>query len=104
MELQTLFLIISCAISAIGILTTIFTTLSKIKTKKSVKLAQILQSLPSYIQEAESIFGAGFGAAKLSYVLNKVNIDCLSQGLGFNSEQWTVEIEDILSTPQKKIN
>ena len=103
MELQTYFLIGSSAISLFGIIATIATTIAKQKNTKSVKLAKILQALPSYIQEAESIFGARTGVAKLAYVLNKINIDCLSSGVAFNSEEWTVEIEDILSTPQKKI-
>lgn len=68
----------------------------------SVKLATIVQTLPSLISEAEKIFGSKSGAAKLSYVLNRVEINCLRNNVDFNLDDFTYEVERILSTPQKK--
>ena len=102
MELRELLLIVSTAVSIGGIVYSFIATILKSKKSKSVKLAKILQVLPAYIQEAEAIFGAKTGVAKLAYVLNKVNMDCIKDRVDFNAEEWTTEVEDILTTPQKK--
>lgn len=96
---------ISIATTAIGIITTIVsitTNKSKTKSQKLVKLAKIVQKLPGYIQEAETIFGAGTGTAKMAYVLNKVQLDCITNKVEYSEEQFKGEIENILSTPEKK--
>ena len=96
---------ISIATTAIGIITTIIsivTNKSKTKSQKLVELAKIVQKLPGYIQEAETIFGARTGTAKMAYVLNKVQLDCIQNKVEFNEEQIKGEIENILSTPEKK--
>lgn len=102
MDIQSIFLIVSCAISAAGIIATIITTLSKIKSNKDVKLAQILQALPDAIKDAETVFGNGNGAAKLIYVLTKVNIACVNLGIQYDEEVWKNMVEKILETPSKK--
>ena len=102
MELNVLLLIISTAVSIVGIVYSFIATILKSRKSKSVKLGKILQALPAYIQEAETIFGAKTGVAKLAYVLNKVNMDCIKERVDFIAEDWTVEVEDILMTPQKK--
>lgn len=68
----------------------------------SVKLATIVQTLPALIVEAEKIFGSGNGAAKLAHVLNRVELSCLRSGVEFNADDFSYEVEKILSTPQKK--
>lgn len=96
---------ISIATTAIGIITTIIsiiTNKSKTKSQKLVELAKIVQKLPGYIQEAETIFGAGTGTAKMAYVLNKVQLDCIQNKVDYNEKQFKGEIENILSTPKKK--
>lgn len=96
---------ISIATTAIGIITTIIsivTNKSKTKSQKLVELAKIVQKLPGYIQEAETIFGAGTGTAKMAYVLNKIQLDCITNKVEYNEEQFKGEIENILSTPKKK--
>lgn len=102
MEVNVIILIVSTAVSIVGIVYSVIATILKSKKTKSVKLAQIMQTLPSYIKEAETVFGGNTGAAKLVYVLNKVCIDCIKNHLDYNQDDWTVEIEEILSTPQKK--
>ena len=98
---------ISIASTAIGIITTIIsiiTNKSKTKSQKLVELAKIVQKCAGYIQEAETIFGAGTGTAKMAYVLNKVQLDCIQNKVEYNEEQLKGEIENILSTPKKKEN
>ena len=102
MELNEILLIISAAVAVIGIVYSFIETITKGSKTKRIKLAKILQTLPTYIKEAEAVFGAKTGVAKLAYVLNKINIDCLKNDIEFIEEDWKVEIEDILSTPQKK--
>ena len=96
---------ISIVTTAIGIITTIITIIankSKSKSQKLVELAKIVQKLPGYIQEAETIFGTGTGTAKMAYVLNKVQLDCIQNKVEYSEEQFKGEIENILSTPAKK--
>lgn len=93
------------ATTAISIITTVisvFANKNKNKSQKLVELAKIVQKLPGYIQEAETIFGAGTGTAKMAYVLNKVQLDCITNKVEYNEEQFKGEIENILTTPEKK--
>lgn len=69
---------------------------------KQIKYLSIAHNLADYIKEAESLFGAGNGAAKLNYVLNKIHILCLEQGLNYSEDVFKTDVETILSTPQKK--
>lgn len=76
------------------------------KLKKVVKLAQIVQKIPDYIEEAEKYYPSTettkYGWAKLNHVLNKVHMDCIQMGIEYNESQIKGEIEKILETPQKK--
>lgn len=89
-------------------LATASTTFAVIKTIKAgkknklVKLAKIVQTIPESINEAEQVLGPGTGSAKLTYVLNKLNIKCLQAGIDFDELGLTQEIENVLATPQKK--
>lgn len=69
-----------------------------------VDLASIVQKIPDYINQAESMFGAERGAAKLSYVLQCLQLACLEADVSFEAykDQLVFEIESVLSTPQKK--
>ena len=84
------------------------TIIALIKIKKSnkqtklVSLAKIVQKIPEYIKEAESIFGSKTGQAKLRYVLNSLQVECLKANIEYQEEELKVEIENILSTPEKK--
>ncbi len=94
--------IASTAVGIVGYVITIIINKKKNKASKLVELAKIVQKLPEFIAEAEKIFGSGNGTAKLTYVLNKVQIECLKNKVEYNEEQFKGEIENILSTPEKK--
>ena len=74
----------------------------KNKAQKKVEYTKIIQKLPEFIKESEDIFGSGTGTAKMVYVLNKVEIECLKSGIKYLQVQFEEEIEKILTTPQKK--
>ena len=99
---ETITLWTTVASSAIGIITTIiaiFTNKKKSRSQKVVELAKVVQKLPGYIQEAESIFGGGTGTAKMAWVLSKAQMECLANKVQYNEKQFKVEIENILATP-----
>lgn len=99
---ETITLWTTIATSAVGIISTLIAILSnkkKAKSQRVVELAKIVQKLPGYIQEAESIFGAGTGTAKMAWVLSKAQMECLANKVNYNEEQFKVEIENILATP-----
>lgn len=70
------------------------------KLSKSDDLLSILETLPSYISEAESLFDNG--RSKLAYVLQKVHLDCVANKYTYDETLIMSYIEDILETPQKK--
>lgn len=73
-----------------------------IKNKKTQKVSAILAKIPNYIIEAETIFGGGTGKAKLAYVLNKIQVDCVKANINISEEVLTQQIENVMETPQKK--
>lgn len=72
------------------------------KANQKVEYAKIIQKLPEYIKEAETIFGSGNGTAKKIFVLNNIQIDCLKANIEYLQTEFEYEIEKILETPQKK--
>lgn len=77
-----------------------------IRLQEVNNIAKILQKLPELINKAEKTFPSGdigkFGPAKLMWVLGEVEKLCLKHEVEYNEDQFTVEIEKILETPQKK--
>lgn len=69
---------------------------------KDSLLSNLKVGLSTFIAEAEDLFGAGNGRAKLNYVLNKVHIKCLELSLPYDEAEIKRCVEDILATPQKK--
>lgn len=102
--LERIITISSGAAAAITTIISILANIKKNKKGKIVQLAKICQKISNYINEAEKIFGSGTGSAKLAYVLNKVQIECITNKVEYNEDQWKGEIERTLSTPQKKEN
>lgn len=95
-------IIITAIFTAISLIASILQAIKTKKYEKLIKLAKVVQKIPEFICEAEEILGNGNGQAKLSYVLDKINIKCLQAGIEFNEDALKVEIENILKTPQKK--
>ena len=91
--------VITAAIGAITTIISIIASNKKNKAQKLVELAKVVQKLPEYINEAETIFGTGTGTAKMAYVLNKVQMACMQNKVEYNENQFKVEIEKILATP-----
>ncbi|UPW40907.1 hypothetical protein [Sigmofec virus UA08Rod_6125] len=93
-----------CSIVITATTTIIAIVKAKKENKKSklVKLAKIVQQIPGLIAEAEQTLGSGTGKAKLRYVLNAIQIECLKAQIEYKEDEIKVEIENILSTPQKK--
>lgn len=92
----------SVAITAVSIIIAVYKTIKTKNKQKIVELAKIVQTIPDIINEAEEVLGSGTGKAKLTYALNKLNIKCLQAGIEFDEQGLTEEIENVLSTPQKK--
>ena len=72
------------------------------KKDKIIKLAKVVKAIPGLVIEAEEVLGSGTGRAKLTYVLNQLNIKCLQSGIDFDEAGLKAEVENVLSTPQKK--
>lgn len=102
--------VLSVIVSAISIIMFVVTFIKNAKNKSSVKtyesailLNQVIANVPKYIKEAEAIFGGGNGLAKVNYVLNKLQIDCVKVGTNYDEDLMKSKIEEILETPQKKL-
>lgn len=103
-------LVLSIGVSAISLVGFVVTFIKNTKNKGSVKtlevailLNQVISNIPKYIKEAEAIFGGGTALAKINYTLNKLQIDCVKNGVEFDENVFKDKIEEILETPQKKL-
>lgn len=67
------------------------------------KYAQIVQMIPTMINEAEKNVGAGNGELKKTLVLQNIQLKCAEKGIEYKNDEFEQEIEKILETPQKKI-
>lgn len=96
-----------CVAVASAILTAVASA-KKRKTSKnlstSLQKLEIIEKIPKYVGEAEKVFGAGSGYAKLQYVLNKLQVDFAVANLKYDETEMTGKIESILDTPEKKNN
>lgn len=90
---------VSIGITVIAVVVNIITLLSK--NKKNTVLS-IISKIANYVSEAESIFGSGNGQAKLNWVLTKVQIDAVKANVKIEDEAIIKQVENVLSTPQKK--
>lgn len=90
---------VSIGLTIVTVIINIITLLSK--NKKNTVLG-IIGKIASYVCEAESIFGAGNGQAKLNWVLTKVQIDAVKANVKIEDETIINQVENVLSTPQKK--
>lgn len=89
----------ACLFAIITIITNVITLCKK---NKKTKVLEILSNIPSYVSQAEQIFGSGNGQAKLQWVLTKVQIDSVKANVDISEEEATSQIESVLQTPQKK--
>lgn len=90
---------VSIGITVIAVVVNIIILLSK--NKKNTVLS-IFSKIANYVSEAESIFGAGNGQAKLNWVLTKVQIDAVKANVKIEDEAIINQVENVLTTPQKK--
>lgn len=105
MKFEYILAIIGAAVSLLSTLLGVFFSRKSSKQAKVVALAKVVQQIPAAVSEAEKLFTAsGSGAAKLSYVLGKLELACVRTGVDYesNAEGLKGEVEAVLSTPQKK--
>ena len=109
---------------AITAITTVFAVIKYLQAKRSSKsakataeeneklrkvntLAKIIQQIPELVSKAEKLFPTTgetkFGPQKLEYVLKELQILCMEQNIQYQENEFTFEIEKILSTPQKGV-
>ena len=101
MTLEEIGLTVSISATAISVITTVIATIKKEKTNKKNKLLEITNKIPGYVTEAEEIFGKGKGLAKMTYVLNLVQMDCLKANTEYNEEEVKEAVENVLQAPTK---
>ena len=71
------------------------------KLRKVNTLAKIIQQIPELVSKAEKLFPTTgetkFGPQKLEYVLKELQILCMEQNIEYQENEFTFEIEKILS-------
>ena len=92
-------LVCSCVFAVVTIIVNIVVLLKK---NKKATVLQILANASSYVSQAEQIFGAGNGQAKLQWVLTKIQIDSVKANVDIPENVAKEVIEAILQAPQKK--
>lgn len=100
---MTKYEIISLAISLFVTALSIGATFLSLKKKnKQAKINELFSKIPEYINKAESIFGCKTGVAKLEFVLNKLQTECIKMNVDISDNILSQKIEEILSTPTTK--
>ena len=110
--------IISVAVTLVSLLLGAFSAIKERKSKKDVAITneiadaavktsdfrlKMCQGLPSLITEAERVFvGEKMGQARQSYVLAKIEIQCVKNNVEFDEDDWINRIKDVMATPQSK--
>lgn len=87
---------LSIVLSAISIIIAIKKTE---KNKQSNKLIELFDKIPTYINQAEQMFGPHTGLAKFQYVMNNLQIECLKNNLKVDELTLQEKIESVLNTP-----
>lgn len=98
-DLYQIISIVGCALACF------FATIDvlvSIRKKRNVSLYKVMQKIPSFVIEAESVLSNCNGASKLAYVLNRIQNECLLTHVKYDEKAFTQEVENVLSTPQKK--
>ena len=107
MSIQT---IISAVIFVFSAILTIITTIKarKTKTTEDSKTSnfwtELFTKIPEYIKTAEQFFnqiagkasGIKTGAQKLTQVLDKIKIDCLTAGVEYNEQKATDMVNSLV--------
>ena len=91
--------IVGCALACFF---AVIDVLVSARKKRNVSLYKIMQKIPSFILEAESVLSSGSGSSKLAYVLARIQNECILHHVKYDEEAFSKEIENVLSTPQKK--
>lgn len=106
---EKLQLIITYSTTAVSVIAILFSIIKGIINRKNntntegtLKLNEIVSQIPEIISEAETLYGGGMGLAKLNYVLQKIQIKCITQQVEYNEKEIKNKIEEVLTAPQKK--
>ena len=105
--IENLEIILSIAGTALGLLITTVTFLSKfLKSAKAKKIAEnvikISEAMIPYIEQAETFVNYS-GAEKKEYVLTKANRFAIDNGIKFDAEAVSEKIEELVELT-KKVN
>ena len=88
------------AITLVSIIASIIMLFQK---KNKAAVLDIMSKIPGLISEAEKTFtGQKQGKARLSWVLSKLENECLRANVKLSEAELTEAIENTLETPQKK--
>jgi hypothetical protein len=97
--------IISGVITLVLLIIGVITIILDKKLSTSEKISKIKDCLPDIILKVEEMFGRGNGSLKKEYALVETQKQCIAQKVKLTPElmeELSQNIEEILSTPQKK--
>lgn len=94
-----------------GLLVTILTTIvslilyviESIKKKNSKAISDLLGKIPTLVQQAESVFGAGHGADKMQWVLTQLRLLAIESHAKITQEELKNEVENVVQAT-KNVN
>lgn len=92
-----------CIPALVALVSIIFNIITLSKKGKKATALSILSAIPDYVTQAESIFGAGNGQAKLQWVLTKVQIDAVKANINIEDSEIKARVESVMEAPQKKV-
>lgn len=85
------------------IVTTIVALVKGKGKKAQLLVAKLVAMIPNKVSEAEKIFGNGNGQAKLSYVLQGLQMQALKEGFCVDEADLITQVENVI-TCTKEVN
>lgn len=82
----------------VAIASLMFAIIKMIKSKNTNGVLELFEMIPNLVTEAESIFGAKQGVAKLAYVLTNLRSKALDKGVKVDLTELTEQINKIVDT------
>lgn len=98
-------IVVSCITFAFGVISFVIALVKAVKSKNVIKVQELLQSIPDYINESEKLFNFAndkLGINKKLYVMEKLRTQKLVNHIKITDEELSDNVEKVLSTPQKK--
>lgn len=89
---------IVAVLSLLSLIISIIIIIIKAKKNGNIKgVLDLVNLIPNLVVQAEKLFGAGNGTAKLNYVLTELRVYALEHNISVTNEDLKLQVESVVS-------